>query len=94
MLNADDVPVRVPTVTTTRSGDEAVLVLPALGQIKVLNEVGARVWDLLDGARSIADIVSVVCAEYDVERERAEPDTMIFLEEMQGKGLLLVRPGA
>ena len=94
MLNADDVPVRVPTVTTTRSGDEAVLVLPALGQIKVLNDVGARVWDLLDGVRSIADIVSVVCAEYDVERECAEPDTMIFLEEMQGKGLLLVRPGA
>ena len=94
MLNAADVPLRVPSVTTTRSGDEAVLMLPALGQLNVLNELGARVWDLADGSRSVGDIVSVVCEEYDVAREHAEADTLAFVAELQGKGLLLLKAGA
>lgn len=93
MLRLDDVPVRVPTVTTTSSGEEAVLVLPTLGQIKVLNEVGARVWELLDGARRVADVVTVICAEYEVDGDRAAADTLVFLAELQAKGLLLLKAG-
>lgn len=93
MLRVDDVPLHVPAVTTTLSGNEAVLVLPALGQIKVLNEVGARVWQLVDGLRSVADIVSVICDEYEVQRESAAADTLSFLTELQGKGLLLLKAG-
>jgi hypothetical protein len=32
---------------------EAVVVLPDKGEVKVLNEVGAQIWALADGTRSV-----------------------------------------
>jgi hypothetical protein len=72
---------------TAITAGETVLVLPERGQIKVLNEVGARVWALADGARDIGAIVDAVCDEYDVERARAETDTLLFIADLEAKGL-------
>lgn len=88
MVSAEDRLARESAVTASRSGDEAVLVLPALGQIKVLNEVGMRVWDLLDGSRSAAQIADVICSEYEVGPEQALSDVLVFLTELRAKGLL------
>ena len=43
---------------------EAVVVLPEHGRVKVLNEVGARVWALADGSRTVAEIVEILAGEY------------------------------
>lgn len=79
---------RAPAVIASRSDEEAVLVLPALGQIKVLNEVGMRVWELLDGNRSAAQVIATIAAEYEVAPARAEADVLVFLAELRAKGLL------
>ncbi|MCI0521419.1 MAG: PqqD family protein [Chloroflexi bacterium] len=65
---------------------EAVLVLPARGQVKVLNELGAKIWSLLDGRRSVREIAAALCAEYAVGREQAEQDTLEFLNHLAGRG--------
>jgi len=85
MPTLNQYPIRNVNVIT---GDEAVLVLPERGQVKVLNEVGARVWDLADGTHDIDAIVGTLCDEYDVDRDRAEADTLIFIAELEAKGLL------
>jgi hypothetical protein len=69
---------------------EAVIVRPDRGEIKVLNDVGARVWALSDGAHSVRDIVAMVCAEYDVTRDAAEADVLAFMIELQSKGLITI----
>ena len=69
---------------------EAVLVRPDRGEIKVLNEVGARIWALSDGTHSVRDIAVALCAEYDVTPETAETDALAFLNELQRKGLITV----
>jgi len=68
--------------------DEAVLVLPEQGQVKVLNEVGARIWDLADGSRTVRDIVAAICAEYEVEPAQAEADTLDFVAELVERGVV------
>ena len=70
---------------------EAVVVLPDKGQVKVLNEVGAQIWALADGSRSVREIIAAVCREYDVPPAVAEVDTLKFLAELQQKGLITVR---
>jgi len=88
----NQVPVRNANVVTgdetALTAGETVLVLPERGQVKVLNEVGARVWALVDGSRDIAAIIDAVCDEYEVERERAEADTLIFVADLEAKGLV------
>ena len=90
MLTIEDRLARVPAVTASRSGEQTVLVLPALGQIKVLNEVGMRVWELLDGSRNTEQVIGVICAEYDVAPDKARVDVLAFLTELRAKGLLRV----
>jgi len=81
-------PVRDATVTARMVGDEVVLVLPEHGQAKVLNEVGARVWALADGTRSLDAIIDALCAEYEVDRAHAAADTLAFVAELESRGLI------
>lgn len=67
---------------------EAVLVLPDKGEVKVINEVGARVWELSDGTNSLQDLVSTICNEYDVEQEQAELDVLAFVQHLNAMGIL------
>lgn len=70
--------------------DEAVLILPPQGQIKVLNEVGARVWSLADGTRTVSDIAAAICAEYDVAPDEAESDILAFVTELVERGIVSI----
>ena len=55
------------TLTQQVSGT-VVLLNPDNGEYYALDEVGSRVWELCDGVRSLADVVSVICGEYDAPR--------------------------
>jgi hypothetical protein len=88
MSTLDAVPAPVPGVVGRIVDDEAVLVLPEQGKVKVLNEVGARMWALTDGARSVREIALLICDEYDVEPETAEADTLDFLRDLEARGAI------
>lgn len=91
VLNLDSIPVHesgvigriIDSDATGRS--EAVLVIPAEGKVKVLNDVGARIWTLSDGTRTVQGIVEVICQEYEVLPDQAKEDTIQFLDELLGK---------
>lgn len=70
--------------------DEAVIVLPGKGKVKVLNEVGAFIWSQVDGYRTVAEIVKSVCEEFDVDQPQAEADTIAFLADLQERGVISV----
>ncbi|MEW5985954.1 MAG: PqqD family protein, partial [Chloroflexota bacterium] len=53
---------------------EAVLILADASEIKVLNQVGSRIYELADGRHSVNEIVDVIVKEYDVSQSAAEAD--------------------
>jgi hypothetical protein len=59
--------------------------------VKVLNDVGAQIWALADGSRSVRDIAAALCNDYEVSSAMAEVDTLKFLTELQQKGLITIR---
>jgi hypothetical protein len=67
---------------------EAVIVTPADSMMHSLNEVGTRIWQLLDGKRTIRDVATTLAAEFEVEGARAESDTLWFVECLAKKGLV------
>jgi hypothetical protein len=71
---------------------EAVLLLPTKGEVKVLNEVGARIWQLADGTRTIAEIAAVISTEYAVQPAQAEADTLAFVAELAERGIVTLAP--
>jgi Coenzyme PQQ synthesis protein D (PqqD) len=66
---------------------ETAVILPTASAVRVLNEVGARVWELADG-RTFAEIVDVLVNEYEVERTQLRRDAEAFLSELHSRSLL------
>ena len=59
-----------------------------LDSIYTLNEVGTKVWRLLDGSQSVGQVVEAVCNEYEVSSEEATRDVMVLLGSLQEAGLI------
>ena len=87
-MNLTDIPVHAPGVVSRLLDGEAVLVHPQQGMVRVLNAVGARLWELADGRHSVADLVAAIVAEYDVDPNRAQDDVLAFCEDLLGRGVL------
>ncbi len=69
---------------------EAVIVLPMEGSVKILNDVGTRIWELADGFHSVEDIVQEINREFEVTAAVAQDDAVEFIKEMvSGKMLEL-----
>ena len=59
-----------------------------------LNPVGARVWNLLQQARTVGDLRDTLLDEYDVDATRCETDLLELLEKMRTEGLIQVKSAA
>ena len=54
----------------------------------VLNEVGAFIWDTLETAETLQDIVDQILEEYDVSYEDAAHDVKEFLNKLKTMGII------
>lgn len=57
--------------------------------IYTLNEVAARIWELLDGERPVESIRDAIIEEFDVSPNEAEEDLINFLERVHSIGGLI-----
>ena len=56
--------------------------------IYVLNETGTRIWELMDGKRTLADIIGMITAEFDVDDKMMADDLLEYIGEMLTAGTL------
>lgn len=61
-------------------------------QLLVLNDIGAAVWYLIDGRRSVEDIVGVMMTSLDADEPRVIRDVETFLDELGRSGLVSWTP--
>jgi coenzyme PQQ synthesis protein D (PqqD) len=90
-VTGDSVLFRRERVLAKSTGGSLVLLDIDSGKYFSTNDVGARVWELTDGARSVSAIVGVVAAEYEVELDVIEADVMELVDELAQESLLLRR---
>ena len=87
-MDLSKIPSPHPQVAARTVDDAAVIVLADSGEVTVLNAVGTRVWELLDGSRSVAEIIDAIEAEYEVSAEQAQQDVTDFLQTLNEAGAL------
>jgi hypothetical protein len=56
-----------------------------------LDEMGSLTWSLLDGKRTVQDVVDSLCRRYKLNRREAEVATTEFLRELGRRGLIGLR---
>ena len=86
-FNDDTVIRRARTALSREFQQEVAVILPAATAVRVLNEVGGRIWQLADG-RTFGEIVDTLLNEFEVERTQLSLDVRSFLSELQDRGLL------
>lgn len=67
---------------------EAVILDTDASEYYGLNEVGTRIWTLLQEPRTFEELVDALLEEYDVDRDQCEEDVSELLEQMMEKDLL------
>ena len=70
-------------------GDQAVIL--TLGKEKFvheLNPVGAEIWRLCDGLHDAEQIAMNISLHFDISAVQAKADTLEFLNDLKGKGLI------
>jgi hypothetical protein len=72
-------------------GGEAAILSIKSGVYYGLDPVGARIWNLMQEPRAVAEIQSAITAEYDVEPERCAHDLVGLLEKLLAEGLIEVK---
>jgi hypothetical protein len=82
-------PKRREGVAAQVADDEAVLLDIERGEYFSLNLVGSRIWELCDGTRSAAEIVSILCGEFDVAEDVARADVHEILSELEREKLIV-----
>ncbi|HZT76377.1 MAG TPA: PqqD family protein [Vicinamibacterales bacterium] len=75
-------------VMTADFSPEVVLLNLHDGMYYGVEDVGARVWALVQTPIALADIVDTVIAEFDVEPSRGEREVRAFLQELVERGLV------
>ena len=88
MRELDSIPQRSPIVVSRLLDQEMVLVHPVQGKVRVLNSVGARVWELADGQHTLNDIIQTIATEYQVDTARVEVEVPAFCEELAQRGIM------
>lgn len=53
-----------------------------------LNEVGGRIWELIQKPTAVGDIVDSLLNDYDVDRERCSQEVMDLVNILTDKGLV------
>ncbi len=51
-----------------------------------MNEVGGRIWELVDGERHVWEMRDVIVEEFQVGQEEAEEDLREFLKQLEQIG--------
>ena len=85
-----DRPKRREGVLAQEAQGQTVLLRMDDGGYYALDEVGARIWELCDGERSLDDIVGVLCAEFDAPADLIRSDVVEFVDDLRQEDLLRI----
>ncbi len=75
-------------VLTSKIDDEIIILSIEADAYFGLNDVGSRVWELLDEPATLDELVQRFMAEYDVDAETCRNDVEAFLDDMLSRKLV------
>lgn len=86
---------RDPNIVSRQIGGEMILVpirqnVGDMEHIYTLNETARRIWELLDGQRSLQEIHSQLVEEFEIDERQAREDLLELVQGLQEQGAVLM----
>ncbi|MDB5707273.1 MAG: hypothetical protein JWN66_4389 [Sphingomonas bacterium] len=73
---------------SARVGEEIMMMSPERGKYIGMNEVGARIWDMIETPKDAATLYAELQREFAVSPEECEAEVDAFLAEMEKHGAI------
>ena len=73
---------------------EVVVLLPEEAGIHALTGCGSRVWELIEEETAISEIIKSICAEYEVEPQRAREEITEYVHKLEAIKIVEILPSA
>ena len=64
------------------------------GRLFSLNEVGAFIWEQIDGRRNLSAILQGILREYEIEEDTARADLISLIDELEKLGAIRLADGS
>ena len=93
-ISMQSIVVAVSDQVSCRLDEETVLLELRNGTYYGLNSVGTVIWEMIQQPRSIEAVCSAVLEQYSVDAEICKRDVLRVIEELQGAGLVDLKPSA
>jgi hypothetical protein len=90
-LTSDSAVKRTGGLMSTRVGDEIYVLNPVRDQYTGLDDIGRRIWDLLEAATRIDSLRDRMVQEYEGDPQQIATEVMEFLNDLHTEGLLEVQ---
>lgn len=88
MIDEKQVFAKKPKVPWRIIDDEAVIVDLAGNTVLQLNDTGRRIWEGIDGAASVAQLIECITGEYAVDRHTEQKDAVLFMDTLVQMGFI------
>ncbi|MBN1291295.1 MAG: PqqD family protein [Candidatus Latescibacteria bacterium] len=88
MVSLNAIPLRNDSFAVREIGEETVFFADKGDELHTLNEIGAFIWNTIDGKRMLHEILDCIVDEYEVSKEIAEKDMLHFISELETKGII------
>lgn len=89
-ISKDTIVRRIENIDATDLNGEKVMMNLEKGQYFALNEVGSRIWDVIDKPTSVGEITNVLLSEYEIDADTCIEAVLDFLGKMNDAELISV----
>lgn len=82
---------RNPDMLASAIDDELVLLSVSNSKYYGMDDIGTEIWNKLDKATKVEDIVEQILAEYDIQKTKLENDIIEYLKELSKNNIIKVK---
>jgi hypothetical protein len=90
-ITVQTIVLRNPKMVTSNIDDEIVMMSVDNGEYYGLDEIGSRIWALLENPISVQQLISALMDEFEVEEETCHTDTLDFINDLFEKKLISIQ---
>ncbi|MFA5794840.1 MAG: PqqD family protein [Candidatus Brocadiia bacterium] len=87
-MNQNQIIERIADHPFQKIEDTTVIVDTKERMMHQLNDLGSRIWELLDKKKTFQELITLLAEEYEADIQIIRADAIKFLEDMSQKGLV------
>ena len=90
-MKLTSIPVQNEEICYYKVENEGLLIHGQKGKVRTVNLVGDFIWNLIDGQKSVEQIIVQVKSEFNYQVDTIKSDVIHYLQELSDRSLIYLR---